>query len=184
MAIEKPAPWTGASGTEYTFHVYGLAPDVPSRLGNFIYAKRNAEGAWVPVYMGHGDLATCCTDPGLLRCIAQKSATHLHLRLNSLEADRAAELHDLLAHYANAFAPEGCHPAPGAETATSGSRAASKPARQKNAAAKAAPAKAPAKKASTKKVAKKTATKKAAVKKPAAKTGAVKTPRAPRPRAK
>lgn len=110
MSNEKQAPWVGASGAEYRYHVFGLEPDVPSRPGSYIYAKRNADDAWVPIYMGHGDLAARCNDPALLQSIAASGPTHIHLRLNKRPEDREDERRDLLARYDNAFPPEGCQP--------------------------------------------------------------------------
>lgn len=106
---EDSGPWTGASGAEYVFYVFDRDAEIPSRRGIYIYAKKNQEGLWVPVYIGHGDLAARCTDPKLRECIDRKQASHVHLRLNSREDDCIAEVQDLLARYLNAFAPDGCH---------------------------------------------------------------------------
>ena len=102
-------PWIGASGTEYNFIVYGRDEVVPSRQGLFIYCRKDAQGLWAPIYMGHGDLAVCCADPGLLACIASKGMTHLHMRLSRAGEDPEAEIADLLARYRNAYAPWGCN---------------------------------------------------------------------------
>ena len=101
--------WIGESGTEYIYYVFPIDAEVPARSGSYIYAKRNEEGLWAPVYMGRGDLAKRCSDPSLLDRIAAKEATHVHLRLNRRENDRIEELADLLTRYKNAFAPVGCH---------------------------------------------------------------------------
>ena len=107
---DETCPWTGASGTDYIYYVFERHPDVPSRPGNFIYALKNPEGLWVPVYVGEGDLAVRGTgDPELIACVDAKGATHVHLRLNSRKQDREEEVRDLLARYLNAFAPYGCH---------------------------------------------------------------------------
>ena len=102
-------PWTGASGAEYVYYVFERDVEVPARMGNYIYARKNQEGHWVPVYMGQGDLSVRCSDPALLERIGRKQATHVHLRLNAREDDRVQELTDLLARYLNAFEPDGCH---------------------------------------------------------------------------
>ena len=102
--------WLGDSGAEYKFFVYERHPDVPSRPGIFIYAKKNDEDLWVPIYVGHGDLSVRGTnDSELLARIDAKGATHVHLRLNSLEIARQGEVADILKRYQNAFEPDGCH---------------------------------------------------------------------------
>jgi hypothetical protein len=102
--------WTGASGTNYLYHVYERQPDIPSRLGNYIYALKNHEGHWAPVYIGQGDLSICAAaDPGRMACIDAKGATHVHLRLNASEEERLSEVEDLLRRYLNAHHPHGCN---------------------------------------------------------------------------
>ncbi len=108
--------WIGKSEFAYLFHVYPRGEPIPSRPGLFVYAKRDAQGVWFPVYMGQGDLSVCCDDPNLLACIDGKGATHVHMRLCSAAEDRAEELADLLEHYQNSFAPWGCN-VPGAAPA-------------------------------------------------------------------
>jgi hypothetical protein len=103
--------WPGASGKEYTFYIYARHPDIKAgQDGNYIYAKRNSEGHWVPVYIGQGDLATRATgNHHQIECIDSKGATHVHLMLNSKEADRLAVEKDLLANFQNAYTPTGCN---------------------------------------------------------------------------
>jgi hypothetical protein len=81
--------------------------------GNYIYAKKNQAGYWVPVYMGEGDLSKRATpDHHRIRCIDSKGATHVHLHLNAKNEDRRAEEQDLLANYINALTPDGCNVSP------------------------------------------------------------------------
>lgn len=103
--------WEGASGTRYPFHIYVRHPDVENgQDGNYIYARRNAENRWVPVYIGQGDLSVRCTkNHHQIECIDSKKATHVHLRLESREAERLAVEKDLLGRYTNAYAPSGCN---------------------------------------------------------------------------
>ncbi len=110
MSYES-GPWMGESGFEYMFHVYQRGEPVPSRPGLFIYAKKDRNGIWFPVYMGQGDLSVCCDDADLLACIDAKGATHIHMRLCSTAQDRAEELADLLRRSTNSFVPEGCNTA-------------------------------------------------------------------------
>ncbi len=108
---DENCTWTGASGSTYLFYIYERPPDVPSRPGNYIYARLTSENLWAPVYIGHGDLAVCGeNDAALIACIDGKGATHLHLRLCPMEPERVAVLTDLLGAYKNTFPPDGCNP--------------------------------------------------------------------------
>lgn len=103
--------WRGASGREYMFEVFRLPVDIPSgHDGNYIYAKVNAEGSWVPVYIGQGDLGER-SGPGHHKaaCIRAKGATHFHCHLNPDELKRLAEERDLLAYHWEAYEPLGCN---------------------------------------------------------------------------
>lgn len=107
---EETCTWTGKSGTTYMFYIYDRPPQVPSRTGNFIYARKNSEQLWVPCYIGHGDLALCSDeDERVVACIDSHGATHVHMRLGPTEAERLAIHADLLAAYRNTFPPEGCN---------------------------------------------------------------------------
>lgn len=103
--------WTGASGTNYTYHIHPNPPNFsPNQDGNYIYTAKNAEGKWFPIYIGEGCLSDrCCDNHHQARCIAEKGATHVHAHLNAVKADRKAEEDDLLARYTNAYAPNGCN---------------------------------------------------------------------------
>ena len=106
---DEEGPWLGESGKEYIYYVFELDLILPLRVGNYIYARRNEDGRWVPVYMGHGDLSKLCTNAALLHSIRAKGATHVHARLNTMADDRHDELNDLLVRYKNAFPPDGCN---------------------------------------------------------------------------
>lgn len=114
MQNNEAGVWTGKSGADYLYHAYPIPCAVPRRFGGFIYAKRNDEGLWVPLYVGQGDLSVCCKDPEVLACLQAKGATHIHMRINRVESDRVEEVEDLLARYSNAFEPQGCHKPRGA----------------------------------------------------------------------
>ena len=107
--------WTGASGTKYTYHVYDNPPYFdPNQDGNYIYAKKNEKGLWVPVYIGEGCLSDrCCDAHHQARCIANKGATHVHAHLNRSQLSRRAEESDLLTNYSQAYKPTGCNEAIG-----------------------------------------------------------------------
>jgi hypothetical protein len=114
MANQETCAWSGKSGSKYTFYVYPRHPNInEGQDGNYIYAKKNGEGLWVPVYIGQGDLSKrATTDHHRVRCIDSKGATHVHLHLNPKMDDRLAEERDLLANYTNALAPDGCNVSP------------------------------------------------------------------------
>jgi hypothetical protein len=111
MASDETCVWNGASGTNYTYYVWPRHPNIdPNQFGNYIYSKKNAQGLWVPIYIGQGDLSVRCTNSHHQQdCINLKGATHVHLHLNAQERDRLAEERDLLARYTNAYASEGCN---------------------------------------------------------------------------
>jgi hypothetical protein len=80
------------------------------QVGNYIYTKRDAEGAWIPVYIGQGDLSIRAHENHQqIGCINSKGATHIHAHLNAGEADRVAEENDLLTQYSEAYSPNGCN---------------------------------------------------------------------------
>jgi len=103
--------WTGASGRKYTYHIWPRHPDVKAdQIGNYIYAKKNQNDAWAPIYIGEGDLSVRSTkNHHQIECIDSKGATHIHMHLNAENEDRWAEESDLLARYTNAYAPTGCN---------------------------------------------------------------------------
>ncbi len=107
--------WKGASGTGYKFFIYTLpATFDPNQDGNYIYAKKNTAGQWVPIYIGEGDLSERSgAGHHKVLCIRQEGATHFHCHLNPDERKRLAEEVDLLACYTNAYAPHGCNERPG-----------------------------------------------------------------------
>jgi hypothetical protein len=111
MATQETCTWTGASGKQYLYYVFPRHPVInDGQDGNYVYAKKNLQGQWVPVYFGQGDLSKRATpDHHRIGCIDTKSATHVHLRLNATKTDRLAEEQDLLGHYTNAYAPHGCN---------------------------------------------------------------------------
>lgn len=106
--------WTGKSGKKYSYFVYSLpASFAPNQPGNYIYAKRDAQGYWVPIYIGEGDLNDRANNHHQALCIRQKGATHFHCHKNGAERERLAEEADLLANYTLAYQPTGCNERPG-----------------------------------------------------------------------
>jgi hypothetical protein len=111
VTSQPTCTWTGASGADYLYFIYPRHPEINAgQDGNYIYAKKNSEGKWVPVYIGEGDLSKRATsDHHRMTCIDSKNATHVHLRINGRKEDRRAEERDLLARYTNAHVPSGCN---------------------------------------------------------------------------
>lgn len=110
MSEHKRITWTGKSGKEYTYIIYGLGEKFKAdQLGNYIYCKLNAEQMWAPVYIGQGDLKEGSENQLRAECIGKNGATHLHVHLNKDDAKRVAEERDLLEQLKSSFAPNGCN---------------------------------------------------------------------------
>jgi hypothetical protein len=91
--------WRGASGKEYAYWVYpiqSLLDDVP---GNFVCARLEDTGEWVPVYVGQTSrLRRCLRSAEERWCVRVGRATHIHVRIDHRdEAIRQAEVDDLVA---------------------------------------------------------------------------------------
>lgn len=95
----------------YRYFVHPAGTPLKEVDGNYIYAKKNAEGLWVPVYIGQGNLAdrSDLTKHHKGACIRVKGATHIHAHINADETERQAEEDDLLANYTQAYKPVGCN---------------------------------------------------------------------------
>jgi hypothetical protein len=108
---DETCNWQGASGRSYTFYVHALPVSFSvNQAGNYIYAVRNAQRLWVPIYIGEGELADRISDAHhKADCIRRKGSTHVHVHINSVEKARKDEETDLLAHYTNAYEPSGCN---------------------------------------------------------------------------
>jgi hypothetical protein len=113
MANQETCTWSGVSGQKYQYYVFPRHPNIAPADGNYIYAKKNAEGRWVPIYIGEGDLSKrASSDHHRIECIDLKQATHVHMHLNPTKAARRNEEQDLLKNYTNALAPYGCNLSP------------------------------------------------------------------------
>ena len=111
MSHEGTCVWIGASSARYTYYVYRLPANfTPGQDGNYVYARTDARGDWVPVYVGQGDLNDR-SGPGHHQapCIAGKRATHFHAHLNRDKGARLAEEGDLLRAHPAAQQPVGCN---------------------------------------------------------------------------
>jgi len=102
--------WLGKSGKRYDYYGYPIPTKFnPNQKGNYVYARKNPNGKWVPVFIGEGDLREAQFNHPQAKCIAEKGATHIHVRVNPLDDERQAETRDMLEIYENAHAPHGCN---------------------------------------------------------------------------
>ena len=111
MVDHSTCTWTGASGKKYIYQIRTRHPQLtPNEPGNYIYAKRDQHGRWLPIYIGQGNLTQrAAVDAHSIACIDAKGATHVHLHVNYDQGDRLEEVKDLLANFSQAFVPDGCN---------------------------------------------------------------------------
>ncbi len=50
--IEADVYWPGQSGKEYGYWIHPIGTDLTKDPGNYLYAKRLDDGAWMPLYIG------------------------------------------------------------------------------------------------------------------------------------
>jgi hypothetical protein len=94
--MDEICSWTGASGASYTYYVRPRGSKLaPNQLGNYIYAKKDSEGQWTPVYISQGDL----TGHSAAQQLEARGATHVHMHLTFTGEARLAEERDLRARY-------------------------------------------------------------------------------------
>lgn len=93
--------WQGQSGGGYTYYVYPIGEDMADKKGNYIYAKRNTYGSWVPVYIGRGNLQDRSDLDSHHKggCIRRNGATHFYAHLSAHKSTRIAEEQDLVAKW-------------------------------------------------------------------------------------
>lgn len=111
MADRQAVVWSGASRKQYTYWIHALPTNLSTgQDGNYIYTKL-VNNVWIPIYIGQGDLRdrTNIDNHHQSRCLEIKGATHVHVHVNALEADRTAEETDLLAGHPSAYQPTGCN---------------------------------------------------------------------------
>ena len=101
--------WTGASGTNYTYHMHQLPwPPSAGQKGNYIFAKQ-AHGIWNAVYIGEGELIDRYNAALREGCVKDNNATHYHELLNSNEVARKNQERDLIAGNPECKWPTGCN---------------------------------------------------------------------------
>ncbi len=98
MAGQQTVTWLGQSGTSYNYDVYepaGVWNPVP---GNYIFARQEADGTWVALYIGQtSSFRDRFSSHERWPCATRHGATHVHARVNTKGAVRRAEEADLLA---------------------------------------------------------------------------------------
>ena len=98
----KTCTWTGASGKDYTYHIFPIGTSFKAEAGNYIFAAETNPGRWRPIYIGEtSDLSERFDDHHKMPCIRRNGATHVHAKLTpGGKQVRLAEEADLVAHYA------------------------------------------------------------------------------------
>jgi hypothetical protein len=87
----------GRTGRRYVYFVFELPANIPpGRIGNFIYARLDASGAWQALAVGHGALRDRTRGPGA-GTGRVTAATHFHCHVSLAWDDRLAEAADLRA---------------------------------------------------------------------------------------
>ena len=100
MADTATIEWPGQSGKKYLHYIYPIGTGFQARGGNYIFCKLNAQGLWVPVYIGQtGDLESRFANHHATPCINRNEATHVHVHANDNEHSRLNEESDLLSKF-------------------------------------------------------------------------------------
>ena len=110
MEQQETCYWTGFSGTNYKYFIYPLRTRFkPGQSGNYIYARQDASGLWVPSYIGEGELDESI---GFRHpqwpCLRARKVTHVHVHLQRNPQSRFTEENDLLENYTQVWFPRGC----------------------------------------------------------------------------
>lgn len=100
----------GASGADYSYYVFSLnfKPN-DNRFYNYLFASLSAEGNWIPLFIGQGDLKQYLSDRVRLRDVALTGATHVLAHVSPHEQQRRMEALDMLASHPQAHAFSGCN---------------------------------------------------------------------------
>lgn len=100
---ESPPPsdvvnWTGESGKEYPYTSYLINTEFPMSPGNFIYARQNEDGGWVPIYIAQTrNLGQRLEGRVSVNDAIQSGATHIHAHFDTVgQVARCNEERDLL----------------------------------------------------------------------------------------
>jgi len=101
MSTSNEINWPGASRNQYKYWIAEMGSSFKEEAGNYIFAKRNAQGQWVPVYIGQAEnLHERLSNHNKEDCALKNGATHIHTHTNAAgEAARLAEEKDLLLNF-------------------------------------------------------------------------------------
>jgi len=100
----------GASGADYGYYVFSpnFKPD-DNRFYNYLFASLSAEGGWIPLFIGQGDLQQYLSDQAHVQEVALNGATHVLAHVSPHEQQRRMEALDMLASHPQAHAFSGCN---------------------------------------------------------------------------
>ena len=100
---EQTQHWVGVSKQTFKYWVYPIGTSLKPEGGNYIFAKLDMNGRWVPVYIGQtSNLAERFDDHHAAPCILRNGATHIHAHLSADKHARVKEETDLRANYRTA----------------------------------------------------------------------------------
>jgi len=90
--------WPGQSGKEYPFEVQPLDAVFRALPANFVYARQDEEGNWIPIYMAQTrDMHQRLEGHVSLDDAISNGATHIHVHYCTAgQAARCTEERDLL----------------------------------------------------------------------------------------
>lgn len=93
--------WPGQSGRTYEYWIHPLGTAFKDAPGNYVFAKQNSSGSWVPAYIGQtGSLRDRLADHEKEACAHRNGATHIHVHTSSsVESIRRNEESDLIARW-------------------------------------------------------------------------------------
>ena len=98
ITVSTAFNWPGESGTEYQYEIYSLNSDFRPLPGNYIYARPDGNGSWIPIYIAQTrDLHQRLEGQVRLDDAIGYGATHLHVHYCSTgQAARCTEERDLI----------------------------------------------------------------------------------------
>lgn len=93
--------WPGESGKEYAYTVYPIGTPFRPLPGNYIYARQDEDGCWVPIYIAQTrDLHQRLEGHVNADEAVEHGATHIHAHYDTAgQASRCTEERDLILHF-------------------------------------------------------------------------------------
>lgn len=94
--------WPGQSGQEYPYQIYSIDTTFRPLPGNYIYARQDENGNWIPVYVAQTrDMHQRLEGHEKLQEAREAGATHIHVHFSQTgQAARCSEEHDLIERWA------------------------------------------------------------------------------------